>query len=110
MQNTVKLKNNKNWTDATVSISNLIERKNKQRIFSGIWYAGTWLNGYWRRYSWSQDKSGLFVSETSIWLNGIWISGTIMGIIFADNIPSKISPKAYFKPRSTLSLNYAKYN
>lgn len=64
-------------------------------FLSGIWYDGVWYNGVWSRGN---------------WLNGTWNLGAIWDSPSFANIKiSTISPKVYFKPKNTLSLNRAKY-
>jgi len=45
------------------------------------------------------------------WIDGEWISGTILTKNYTINYyaKSEISPKSFFKPIKTLSLNYATY-
>lgn len=62
----------------------------------GIWYDGTWTSGFW---------------NSGVWLSGIWIEGAITkDIHYNRRTSTDISPKSYYKPKNTLSLNYAKYN
>lgn len=60
---------------------------------SHIWIDGMWLCGNW---------------HTGIWINGIWDKGNIFLTYYWKY--SSVSPKTIFKPKNTLSLNYAKYN
>jgi len=57
---------------------------------NGVWYDGIWEGGSW---------------DNGTWLNGNWIDGRINRLWGYD----RISPKSYYKPYKTLSLNYAKY-
>lgn len=70
--------------------------------FSGEWIWGGWHDGNWHNGNW---KDGFWTN--GIWINGIWVIGSICkGGIYQY---SKISPKSYFKPKTTISLNYAQY-
>jgi len=101
MQNT-KIINNNFWENAIVSNDTVViegggldlDGKTDIPLFwEGIWYYGIWLNGVW--------------AGRRCWLNGSWLGGQIY-IHLAVNT-GLISPKVYYRPKSTLSLNYAKY-
>jgi len=76
---------------------------------SGTWHRGIWWHGIWISGNW---RAGLWLKGD--WLNGNWETGTIRvrmgGLTACDAEGAKISPKVYFKPKNTLSLNYARYN
>jgi len=57
-----------------------------------IWFDGIWKCGNW---------------HTGFWLNGTWEVGNVFLIYKWRS--SAVSPKTNFKPKLTLSLNYAVY-
>lgn len=84
---------------------------------NGSWLNGTWLNGIWEdgdKYGgvWcdGQWKAGVWFG--GIWLNGNWIKGRLWYWVDEFNGhwgESTVSPKSHLRPKTTLSLNYAKY-
>lgn len=77
----------------------------------GVWFSGEWLNGSWFHGVWIDgfhDDGLWFKSEDAIWLNGNWWSGRIWNRVGEDHL-TNISPKAYCRPKLTISLNHAKY-
>lgn len=73
----------------------------------GQWHMGSWLDGVWVDGQWN---NGWWVN--GIWLNGLWLDGEISKEIVNGRHKYEkinISPKSYYKPKLTLSLNYAKY-
>lgn len=74
-------------------------------FYCGIWHEGTWFDGTW--HCGEKRKH-----PDSHWLSGTWIKGDYdiqNGWINTVCGRFEISPKCYFKPNKTLSLNYAKY-
>lgn len=67
-----------------------------------VWYYGIWHDGLWKMGEWANGD----------WLNGTWITGAIRKPSKKHSgnwYTKKISPKCYFKPKLTISLNYSKY-
>ena len=83
----------------------------------GTWYGGTWLDGVWLNGKWEEGywKSGLWVDGTWVnggWYGGVWLNGKFESGVTGKNFmyaELKVSPKSFFKPNRTLSLNHAKY-
>lgn len=78
----------------------------------GIFMSGTWYDGEWRARPIVGEKTNIF--GDGVWTNGNWIKGEVwhrtkLYDTDFNHIISKISPKSCDKPKSTLSLNYAKY-
>lgn len=71
---------------------------NNITLYTG-WEYGTWLDGIWRGSYWS----------TGTWINGYWYGGEILGKLIFGWTKSPVSPKSHYRPKLTLSLNYAKY-
>lgn len=100
----MKIVDSKFMVSATISSgSNYTETIDGILWHWGVWYLGFWINGVW--------ESGLW--HTGVWINGSWVTGDLKNI---DDTPSyfflrsmPFSPKSYFKPKLTISLNYAKY-
>ena len=93
---------NNQWLNARVSGDSLYEGTSTETFWSsGIWYDGIWLYGKWIKGMWMAGH----------WIDGEWISGTILTKNYTINYyaKSEISPKSFFKPIKTLSLNYATY-
>jgi len=109
MQNTIRKVNNTYWKGALLSLNCSFKRVHGQpELIRGIWFDGTWLNGYWR--AWGLKKgSYLEVDIACYWLSGQWEKGSICYIYKWRYCDSKLSPKALFRPKTTLSLNYANY-
>jgi len=78
------------------------------RFSWGIWLGGTWYYGVWL------DDTKIYSPGSSygiptVWISGIWEKGKILknnGKLKS----SKVSPKSFKKPKSTLSLNNATYS
>jgi len=93
--------NNKYWENAVISDDSQIDEYNKPHNSAltpdfqyGIWFDGIWKNGDW----WE-----------GVWLCGYWETGRISPPNTLSYFNSNISPKSYYKPKRTLSLNYAHY-
>jgi len=97
------------WRDCDISEDSVyrIETNSPNIFYKGTWFHGDWENGVWFDGFWIR---GFWSS--GYWLNGIWKFGYWHnGLCYPDEvyIDIKISPKTYFKPKRTLSLNYATY-
>jgi len=94
MQHTQKI-HNLFWRNAVISIDCQFRffLLAKPDFYGGIWYDGEWKDGDW---------------TYGDWLNGKWKNG---GIKEGRISPTKtaVSPKSYYKPKQTISLNRAKY-
>ena len=71
---------------------------------SGVWNYGDWKGGFWRSGIWNNG----------VWRKGVWLSGTWeKGFVSLKDkfafTETYVSPKANFRPKQTLSLNYATY-
>lgn len=88
--------------------------------YKGSWYSGIWKEGIWKGGTWTHDKGDHRWYKGKVQQNHIissyWLSGTWeIGNINTDGSPyiivdAKISPKSYFKPPLTLSLNHSDYH
>lgn len=74
----------------------------------GVWLDGTFHNGVWSSGNLMYHADSNSVIST-VWISGRWKKGSIWNINGKYKV-SKVSPKSYFKPNNTLSLNYAKYS
>jgi len=79
---------------------------------TGTWYLGNFTSGLWRDGIWLDGSW----SYHGTWLNGNWKRGWIRCLIkkdfsnfFKESEYKQFSPKAYFKPKLTMALNYATY-
>jgi len=89
--------------------------KGRGEWLNGIWLSGTWISGTWHIRELElgmygpegQFYQGIWVGGE--WLNGNWKEGTIVNKYNSLTKFTLVSPKATLKPKSTLSLNYAKY-
>lgn len=93
----------KRWPNAIISLY----ARHTSTYFSGeldfnqgIWYSGTWLYGNW---------------YGGHWLNGKWVCGNWHNDAWQYGVGNQrresivISPKAYERPKYTLSMNMSKY-
>lgn len=113
MVNTKKI-NNINFNKAVVSIDSWLYGDiyiHNINCTQTVYFIRIWYEGSWNGLSWvSQFLSPTNDEINCYWLNGSWILGGILKRINGSNlIVSKISPKSFFRPKSTLSLNYANY-
>lgn len=87
--------NNKFYIDAYISDDAEFSTGSVDYIidfYTGIWFSGKHVRGDW--------------------YDGIWISGHWMdGILIVNDLVRRprISPKSFYRPKSTFSLNCAKY-
>jgi len=85
--------NNKFWKKAKVSENTLVYFGSVPCFYNGVWYDGIWFDGFW---------------YGQVWINGFWENGEI-SICGIYRQTSNVSPKVYFKPEKTISLNKTKY-
>jgi len=127
MQNTNKktIEGSLQWTGAIVS------EDSKYHIYNNFWHDGIWFEGKWEGGLWSTGlwesgiwkygtwnsgiwKDGLWINGTwydGTWLNGKWYNGKYkFGGAYNFFESHNISPKDFYRPKRTFSLNYAKYN
>jgi len=74
----------------------------------GYWFGGTWCDGKWCKGDWG-DPLPVIENITLNWISGIWVKGRIFNDTQSDWVYSKTSPKTYYKPVRTLSINHASY-
>lgn len=83
----------------------------------GVWLSGTlkhgiWVDGLWAWGCWADietDRVGQ-IFLTAFWLNGIQAGDVqIVNINKGMRVYTKVSPKAFRKPKLTMAFNYAKY-
>ena len=74
---------------------------------NGIWVDGMWAAGTWEDIEENIDDE---IFTTAFWLNGIFDDGHIFSLNNVCWVATKISPKAFRRPDSTMALNYAKYS
>jgi len=92
-----KIINNQYWINAEVL---------KDSHYVGLdWYSGTWYDGIWKCGQWHDGHWNI----PPIWISGDWIGGAIFSEMKYYWVLSEVSPKCYYKPKTTMSLNYAKY-
>jgi len=116
-----KIINTHFWKAVTVSINSIyslaltfhkykVERQWMHGHFQGgYWYDGIWEEGFWQT---RERDNGIYNAYNydyygGVWLNGTWIKGNMLNKTTSNY--SIVSPKSYFKPKSTIALNYAKY-
>jgi len=104
--------NNKWWVNAQISDDAIITEDGMiwPDFHSGVWYDGIWHMGDWLGGIW---LNGVWHDGT--WSSGYWLNGNIVKRCIIKNLVTydanfvPISPKSFYKPKSTLSLNYANY-
>jgi len=85
--------NNENWVNAIITIDSKI--KEGDEFIDGTWKEGIFRKGsFWHGY-WHRK---------GIWISGFWVDGVVNGYL------TQKSPKAFRKPKKTLSLNFAVYS
>jgi len=92
------------YVDSTPSI-----HSKEAQWHNGHWKDGLWKGGVWNAGTWSEGKWWEGYWFEGSWINGKWYNGLICNKKKSNYFGSVFSPKSYFKPNKTLSLNYAKY-
>jgi len=112
-KNIYEIISTKFWKDIDISSDSVYDYNGIWKngdLFGGTWFDGTWERGTWQDGLWVTGlwKTGIWFESKAIWLNGTWQEGRIFrkGKEF---VRIRMSPKAFWRPKRTLSLNYAKY-
>lgn len=92
--------NNENWIRAELSDTSIILKDDHRDNF----YYGEWISGIFRKGLW---RNGYFFVG-GIWLSGKWEKGYVY-VSEKHCYMTTLTPKAFRKPKLTLSLNSAKY-